>query len=83
MRIKFKKGDPRAGMVAEVEGNLAKRLIAEGAAEEVASTTDGRPADPSEEQKAVVAAAKNPTAAKPPAPAKPEAKGKGGTKGKA
>lgn len=75
MRIRFKKGDPRAGMVAEVEGSVGLMHIASGAAEQVGSSTDGAPATPSDEQKAVLAAAVKPATAKRPRPAaKPAAK---------
>lgn len=65
MRIRFLKGDPRAGMVAEVHSGRAERLINAGAAEKVSPHTDGAQPEPSAEQKAVVKAAK--TAAKKPA----------------
>jgi hypothetical protein len=64
MRIQFTKKDPRAGMIAEVQGITAKRLIESGSAVEVPNTTSGKPATPSEEQKAVTSAA---IAAKSPA----------------
>lgn len=67
MRIQFTKKDPRAGMIAEVQGITAKRLIAAGSAVEVPKTTDGQPATPSKEQQAVVTAA---VEAKKAAPAK-------------
>jgi hypothetical protein len=35
MRIKFKKGDPRAGQIVELDEAAAKRAIAAGEAEEV------------------------------------------------
>ena len=70
MRIQFTKNDPRAGMVAEVQGSTAKRLIEAGSAVEVSKTTDGKPATPSNEQQAVTKAA---VAAKK-APAKKAAK---------
>ncbi len=70
MRIQFTKNDPRAGMIAEVQGVTAKRLIAAGSAVEVPKTTAGQPATPSAEQQAVTKAA---VAAKK-APAKKAAK---------
>ena len=53
MRIRFLKGDPRAGMVVEIDGNLGKLHIANGAAEKVSDNTDGAPATPSEEENAI------------------------------
>lgn len=67
MRIRFLKGDPRAGMVAEVHSGRGEALIKAGAAEKVAIQTEGRQPDPSAEQKAVVKAARK-------AVAKPAAK---------
>lgn len=67
MRIRYLKGDPRAGMVAEVHGTRAERLIKAGSAEKVALQTPGAQPEPSAEQKAVVKAAKK-------AVAKPAAK---------
>ena len=60
MRITYKKGDPRAGMTAEVPGELGKRLISDGAATEVKANTPGSKATPSEEQQAIVRAATKP-----------------------
>lgn len=71
MRIRFKKGDPRAGMVVEVDGELGKMHIANGSAEKVSDNTDGAPATMSEEERAVRVAAARPAAKKP---ARPEAK---------
>lgn len=53
MRIQFNEGDPRAGMVVEIDGNLGKQHIERGAAKEVPPGTDGAPATPSEEEKAI------------------------------
>ena len=64
MRIRFKDGDPRAGMVCEVDGELGKLHIENGAAEKVSDLTDGAPATPSEEEKAIRIAAANPSAPK-------------------
>lgn len=72
MRIQFTKNDPRAGMVAEVQGSTAKRLIEAGSAVEVAKTKEGQPATPSEEQQAVAEA----VAASKSKPAKPAKKAK-------
>lgn len=77
MRIRFKKGDPRAGMVVEVEGSLGNLHITSGAAEKVSDNTDGAPAAPSAEEKAVRLAAARPEARKPERPAAPAKKGKG------
>lgn len=75
MRIKYLKGDPRSGMVAEVDSQLAKRLIEKGSAERVADNTAGAQPTLSRERKAILHAAANPakrTARK--APAKKAAK---------
>lgn len=65
MRIKFMKGDPRAGMVAEVEGNRAMQLIESGNAQEVNGNVDTQDATPSNEQQAIVKAAKAAVTKKP------------------
>ena len=69
MRIRFLKGDPRAGMVCEVDGELGKLHIANGAAEKVSDNTDGAPPTISEEERAVRVAAAKPEAKKPAGPA--------------
>ena len=53
MRIQFNEGDPRAGMVVEIDGNLGNQHIASGAAKKVSDNTDGAPATPSEEENAI------------------------------
>lgn len=72
MRITYKKGDPRAGMTAEVPSEVGKKLIESGAAVEVKANTPGSKATPSEEQQAIVRAATKPGKKA----AKPGAKGK-------
>lgn len=64
MRIRYLKGDPRAGMVAEVHGSRAETLIKAGSAEKVTLQTPGAQPDPSAEQKAVVKAASKAVAKK-------------------
>jgi hypothetical protein len=81
MRIKFLKGDPRAGMVVELDSNRAEQFIAQGLAEKVNPHTEGAPATPSKEQAAIIKAAQ--AAAANDGTAKPEAKKTGGKKGKA
>lgn len=60
MRIKYLKGDPRNGMVAEVDSLLAKKLIDAGAAERVADNTSGAQPTASKEKRAILRAAANP-----------------------
>ncbi len=58
MRIQFTKKDPRNGMTVDIPAYRARQLIATGAATEVAGNAAGRQPEPSDEQKAVVTAAK-------------------------
>ena len=46
MKIRFKKGDPREGLVAEFNTARARDLIAAGAAEEVKSRSDAAESEP-------------------------------------
>lgn len=64
MRIRFLKGDPRFGMVADVHSGRGEALIKAGSAEKVALQTPGAQPKPSAEQVAVVKAAKKSTAKK-------------------
>jgi len=64
MRIRFLKGDPRVGMVAEVHGSRAEMLIKAGAAEKVSVHTEGAPPTPSAEVQAVAKATAKKAAAK-------------------
>lgn len=43
MRIQYQKGDPREGMVAEIEPNRAKVLIESGAAKKVGADVKSEP----------------------------------------
>ncbi|MEF2147787.1 hypothetical protein [Aquilutibacter rugosus] len=52
MKIKFKKPDPRAGMVVQMDSNLGYKFIEQGLAEQVAENVTSESSAPADVQQA-------------------------------